>query len=109
MLDATAVRMRAEPGRGLYESFYFRGTSPDGQHAFWLKHNMLRYRGSSEVWLQGALVLFDRAANKTAAVYSQEAIGADRFARALGLAKDWDHVALAMSNGTSVQIGPNYL
>jgi len=109
MLDATAVRMRAEPGRGLYESFYFRGTSPDGNHAFWLKHNMLRFRGSGEVWLEGALVLFDRAANKTSAVYSHEALGADRFARMAEQATDWDHVALQMPNGTSVQIGRNLL
>jgi hypothetical protein len=109
MLDATAVRMRAEPGRGLYESFYFRGTSPDGNHAFWLKHNMLRYRGSGEVWLEAALVLFDRAANRTSAVYSHEAMGADRFARMAEQATDWDHVALQMPNGTSVQIGRNLL
>ena len=39
----------AQPAGGLYESFYFRGTSPDGNHAFWLKHNMLRHRGSRSV------------------------------------------------------------
>src|SRR6185295_2628182 len=59
MVDSTAIRMHAEPGRGMYESFYFRGTSEDGKHAFWLKHNMLRYRGSGDVWLECALILFD--------------------------------------------------
>jgi len=101
--------MQAQPGRGLYESFYFRGTSPDGNHAFWLKHNMLRYRGSKDVWLEGALVLFDRSANKTSAVYSHEAVDAERFARLSRGAKGWEHVALELRNGSSVQIGRGYL
>jgi hypothetical protein len=109
MLESTAIRMLAEPGRGLYESFYFRGTSADGRHAFWLKHNMLRYQGSQDVWLEGALVLFDRAANKTSAVYSHEAVDASRFERMSHVAKDWEHVALQLRNGSSVQIGRNYV
>ena len=109
MLDSTAIRMLAEPGRGLYESFYFRGTSGDGKQAFWLKHNMLRYQGSQDVWMEGALVLFDRATNRTSAVYSHEAVDARRFERISEIAKDWEHVALELHNGSSVQIGRNYL
>lgn len=109
MLDSTAFRMQAEPGRGLYESFYFRGTSADGKHAFWLKHNMLRYKGSGDVRLEGALILFDRNANKTSAVYSYEVVDAERFARMSDQAKDWEHVALQLRNGSSVQTGRNYL
>jgi hypothetical protein len=109
MLDSTAIRMLAEPGRGLYESFYFRGTSGDGKQAFWLKHNMLRYQGSEDVWMEGALILFDRVANRTCAVYSHEAIDARRFARMSEIAKDWEHVALELHNGSSVQIGRSYL
>ncbi len=109
MLDSTAIRMLAEPGRGLYESFYFRGTSSDRRHAFWLKHNMLRYRGSDDVWMEGALVLFDREANRTSAVYAHEAVDARRFERILDMARDWEHVALELRNGASVQINRNYL
>src|SRR5918996_1213588 len=66
MLDATAIKMPAEPGLGMYESFYFRGTGADGMQAFWLKHGMLRYR-------------------------------------------DWEHVALEVSNGSSVEIGHGHV
>lgn len=109
MLDSTAIRMQAEPGRGMYESFYFRGTSTDGRQAFWLKHNMLRLRGSDEVWMEAALILFDRCANRTSAVYSREAFDRDRFARMSRNAKDWEHVALQARNGSSVEISRNHL
>jgi hypothetical protein len=101
--------MLAEPGRGMYESYYFRGTSEDGNHAFWLKHNMLRYRGSDDVWLEGALVLFDRAACRTSAVYAHEAMDAERFARMTQQATNWEHVALELHNGSSVQIARGYV
>jgi hypothetical protein len=104
MLDTSAIRMRAEPGRGEYESFYFRGTSEDGNHAFWLKHNLLRYDGSGDVWLEGALILFDRPNNRTAAVYSHTAVDAERFARMHSDGKDWEHVGLELRNGSSIQI-----
>ena len=108
MLDTVAIRMQAQPRRGLYESFYFRGTSTDGRQAFWLKHNMLRRRGSQDVWLQGALVLFDREARKTRAVYSQELMDAGRFERMSQIARDWDHVGMELTHG-AVQIGRAYL
>jgi hypothetical protein len=109
MLDSTAIRMQAEPGRGMYESFYFRGTDATGQQAFWLKHNMLRHRGSDEVWMEAALILFDRAANRTSAVYSREAMDKERFSRMSQIAKDWEHVALEVRNGSTVEISRNHL
>jgi hypothetical protein len=109
MPDATAIRMQAQPAGGLYESFYFRGTSPDGNHAFWLKHNMLRHRGSRSVRMEGALILFDRAANRTAAVYSQQTLDGERFDRVTQIARDWEHVALELRDQSAVQIGRNYL
>jgi hypothetical protein len=109
MLDSTAIMMLALPGRGLYESFYFRGTSPDGRHAFWLKHNMLRYRGSEEVWLEAALILFDRTTNRTSGVHSNTAIGRESFGRMASQAVDWEHVALDVPNGSIVKIGRNHL
>jgi hypothetical protein len=109
MLDSIAIRMQAQPARGLYESFYFRGTSPDGNHAFWLKHNMLRRRGGKDVRLEGALILFDRGANKTAAVYSQQTLDGERFERMSQIARDWEHVALELRDRSAVQIGRSYL
>ena len=109
MLDCTAIRMPAEPGRGTYESFYFRGTSADGMHAFWLKHGMLRYRDSGEVWLEAALVLYDREDNRTSAVYSREALDPERFSRMSSQARDWEHVVLEAANGSSVEIAQGHV
>jgi hypothetical protein len=109
LLDATAIKMPAEPGVGMYESFYFRGTGADGMQAFWLKHGMLRYRDSGEVWLEAALVLYDRADHRTRAVYSREALDPERFSRMSSQARDWEHVALEVSNGSSVEIGHGHV
>lgn len=109
MLDSTAVMMLALPGRGLYESFYFRGTSPDGKQAFWLKHNMLRYSGSDEVWLEAALILFDRSANRVSGVHSNSVFRRDTFARMASQSRDWEHVALDIPNGAIVKIGRGHV
>ena len=109
MLESTAILMQAEPGRGLYESFYFRGSTPDGKHAFWLKHNVLRYRGSDQVWLEGSLMLFDRTTNRTSGVSSRQALDHQRFARMSSQAVDWEHVALDTPDGSIVKIGRAHL
>lgn len=109
MPDPTAVQLPARAGRGLYESFYFRGTSADGRLAFWLKHNMLRHHGSDEVALEGSLVLFDRARNLTRGVYSRLPLDGGRFGRMTGVARDWEHVALDLPNGSAVEIGQRHL
>ena len=109
MLDPTAIMMQAEPGRGLYESFYFRGTSPDGRHAFWLKHNMLRYRGDDSAWLEAALILFDRESNRTSVVCSHTEIDAVRFARMASQGRDWEHVALDLPGGDIIKISRTHL
>lgn len=105
MPDSTAIRMQAAAGRGSHESFYFRGTTADGRQAFWLKHSMLRYHGSGDVWLEASLVLFDRASHRTSAVYSHEALDGERFSRMSQVARDWEHVALDVRNGSVVEIG----
>ena len=109
MLDSTAVRMRPFSAEGMYESFYFRGTSDDGARAFWLKHNILRYRGAQDVWLECALILFDRASCRTAAVYAHEAVDAASFARAAQVSRDWDHVGMEMRSGATVRIGRGHV
>lgn len=109
MMDSAAIQMEAQPRRGLYESFYFRGQSVDGRLAFWLKHNMLRHEGSDEVALEGALILFDRERNRTRGVYSRQPVDGERFARTVGQARDWEHVALDAPNGSVVEIGRQHL
>lgn len=109
MMDSAAIQMDAQPGRGLYESFYFRGNSVDGRLAFWLKHNMLRHEGSDEVSLEGALILYDRERNHTRGVYSRQPLAGERFARTVGQARDWEHVALEVPNGSLVEIGRQHL
>ena len=42
---------------GLYESYYFRGNS--GIYSFWLKHNFLRFKKSSEVRVDNILIVFN--------------------------------------------------
>jgi hypothetical protein len=52
-------RVMAASERGIYESHYLKANSPDGQRAFWLKHNALRPiegDGVAEFWA----VLFER-------------------------------------------------
>ena len=109
MADSTAIKLQAHRGRGLYESFYFRGTSADGGQAFWLKHNLLRLHHHDEVWLEGALILFDRASNKTSAVYAREVLDGERFQRIMEQGRDWEHVALDVSRTAFVEINRNYL
>lgn len=42
MARATYDKVLGQPGvRGLYESHYLKGNSPDGRQAFWLKHTVL--------------------------------------------------------------------
>lgn len=109
MPDSAKIMLHARPGRGLYESFYYRGTSPDGSRAFWLKHNMLRYRGSDDVWLEAAMVLFDRRGNRTHTVHASRALDRGQFERLMAVARDWEHVQVEFEDGTFVEISPRHL
>lgn len=105
MIDPIAIRLPLQrPGTGLYESFYFRGTAPDGRTAFWLKHNLLRYRGERTVWVENALVLFDRGARATRTLYQKEELGPDAAARLFAEARDWDHLSFRFANGSFFEI-----
>lgn len=57
---------------GLYESFYFRGVSHDGRHAFWLKHNLLRRHGERGVTVENAFVIFDRVTGESEVIYDKD-------------------------------------
>ena len=69
-VDPARIRL-TETAHGLYESCYFRGTSLDGHQAFWLKHNLLHYRGDTNVKVECTLILFDRARNNVSATCDQ--------------------------------------
>ena len=71
MIDPVSFAL-PEARNGLYESFYFRGTSTDGRHAFWLKHNLLRKNGQSTVVVENAFVIFDRTTGEAEVVYDKE-------------------------------------
>lgn len=79
MIDPVSFAL---PGarNGLYESFYFRGTSGDGRHAFWLKHNLLRRHGQSTITLENAFIIFDRVTGEAEVVYDKEDLSAAAFA-----------------------------
>lgn len=79
MIDPVAFALPAARN-GLYESFYFRGTSQDGRHAFWLKHNLLRRHGQSTVILENAFIIFDRVTGEAEVVYDKEELSQAAFA-----------------------------
>ncbi len=77
MINPCAVMMRRLDG-GLYESFYFRGTSLDGQQAFWLKHNLLRKKDGKQIQLDLAIILFDRTSHKTELAHCSQILSEDQ-------------------------------
>lgn len=105
-----------EPGRiqltkardGLYETFYCRGNSEDGRHAFWLKHNLLRRHGERRVLLEVTVVLFDRTTGETTALQDKEELSPVAFA-ALVRGKTWDSMSANMASGSFFEIQADLL
>lgn len=95
--------------QGLYESFYFRGTHRDGTTAFWLKHNLLRYSGEKDVWVENALVLFDRAAASSQVLYQKERVSPDVFQQLMRQAGNWEGFSFNFSSGSFFEISRNRL
>lgn len=105
MPDVAPARIRLAPGTsGLYESYYFRGTSPKDGTAFWLKHNLLRYRGEAAVGVECTLSLFDRASNRVSAAHDQTILEPAQL-RALTQGGDWDTQQFAFPNASHFAIG----
>ena len=90
---------------GLYESFYFRGTSQTGHHAFWLKHNLLRYRGSERVKLECALILFDRERNTVAAAHDEALLEGKQY-EGLVQPGGWDDFRFRFPGNSQFSIAP---
>lgn len=104
MIDPVAIQLQESArGRGLYESFYFRGTTSDGGAAFWLKHNLLRRPGGKKVLVEATMVTSDRRTGKTACVYEREEVPAASFAR-LARNGQWEAAAFNFSSGSFFQI-----
>lgn len=106
-VDPVEVRLTPASG-GLYESYYFRGTRPDGSTAFWLKHNLLRYRNASKVRLDCALIIFDRARNLVSAAHDEEELDATQYAT-LAQARGWEALAYRSPRGSRFEITPQRL
>ncbi len=106
-IDPTQIRLRPETPE-LYESYYFRGTSPDGRNAFWLKHNLLRYRGAAATKIECTLILFDRADNRVLAAHDQTELAAAQFA-GFGEHHDWDNVSHRLPSGSNFKIAASNL
>ena len=102
-LDPARICLRAAPS-GLYESYYFRGTSVDGSNAFWLKHNLLRFRGAAATKVECTLILFDRARNRVLATHDQTEIGQP--ASPLQ-GEHWDEAAFRFPSGSHFAIAPS--
>ncbi len=102
MRKASAVMMHACRG-GLYESYYFRATSRDGRHAFWLKHNLLRRQGEAGVQLDLAFILFDRQTARTQVLHQRQTLPLN------ALPKDWQQARLGNDDTARSQISATRL
>lgn len=102
MIDPVSFALPAARD-GLYESFYFRGTSSDGRHAFWLKHNLLRRHGQSTVTLENAFVIFDQVTGEAEVVYDKEDLSIAAFA-AFIRAGHWEQASANFATGSFFSI-----
>lgn len=109
MPEIDPAQVRLTPGTsGLYESYYFRGTSPDGSNAFWLKHNLLRYRGDDSCKVECTVILFDKIANRVTAAHDQTTVGGDRLT-AFGPNRQWDNATFEFGSGAHFEISASSL
>lgn len=98
MIDPAALVM-SRARDGLYESFYFRGNSRDGQYAFWLKHNLLRRHGERGVALELSLILFDRRSGAVHVAYDREDMSPQAF-NAFARSRNWEALSGNMASGS---------
>lgn len=107
MMDpASLVLPRARDG--LYESFYFRGNSRDGRHAFWLKHNFLRRHGERGVQLEVSLILFDRQTTAVHVAQDREDLSPPSF-QALSRGRHWETLGAHLASGSFFEINREQL
>lgn len=58
--------------KGIYESFYWRGLSPDGSKSFWLKHNLLCLSSEDEILTRNGLVIFDKEKRNSSFLFQEK-------------------------------------
>lgn len=106
MIIPNKIQLTLSPRNcGLYESFYFRGNSKDGEHGFWLKHNLLRFNNDRFVTIECSLILFDKANNKTKVLKATEKLTDYEYSRDPGLRnRDWDNLSFRFQNGSNFSI-----
>lgn len=63
----------------IYESFYWRGLSPDGSKAFWLKHNLLRVSSENTILIKNGLVIFDKEKRNSSCLFQEKKINLSEF------------------------------
>jgi hypothetical protein len=103
-----AALMIAGAADGLCESFYFRGNSRDGRHAFWLRHNLLRRHGERGVLMETVLVLFERRSGWVLTAHDREDLGPAAFA-ALVRARNWEALSVNLASGSFFETGRDHL
>ncbi len=102
MIDPVAFALPKARG-GLYESFYFRGTSQDGRHAFWLKHNLLRRNGDKTITVENAFIIFDRVSGESEVIYDKEDMTPAAFAT-FSRSGHWEQASANFASGSFFSI-----
>ncbi len=87
---------------GLYESYYFRGTMPDGSHAFWLKHNFLRRNGGSRIEVENILIVFDKKNQCTTVYRKNQELEKNEFDSLSS--SNWDQYSFFFPDGSFFEI-----
>lgn len=109
MPEVNPTQLRLTPASsGLYESYYFRGTAADGSTAFWLKHNLLRYRRDKTANVECTLILFDRARNNVTATHDHAQLDEAQYA-AFAQQQDWEPAKYRFPSGAHFEITPSRL
>jgi hypothetical protein len=109
MIDPVAIQLlQAGKSKGLHEAFSFQGRSADGVHAFWLRHELLRRRGSRDIQVDNVLVTFDRRTGVTQCIHEQETITPAAFKQA-ARSGQWSTFSFNFASGSFFEISPEGL
>lgn len=96
--------------KGLYESFYFRGTNIDKSSAFWLKHNLLVYKKQPQVKIESTLLLFESGSGQPRVAKQEEMILLADFLELKSRWGDgWTNFQFQFANGGHLLISPGKL
>jgi len=111
MINPSLVRLNLNPrDKGLYESYYFRGTSMDGRYAFWLKHNLLRYVRDRFVAIECAMILFDKNTQQVQVVHDKELVSDYEYqSLPFMTGRDWDEMSYQFAHDSRFLISDGLL